>query len=65
MSSWKTTVLGVAGILIAVGTAAVAYFDGDVTTEFNIELFVAEITAALGLIMARDNDKSSEEVGVK
>lgn len=65
MKSWKTTVMGIAAILIALCTAAKAYLDGDPATEVNLELVISEIVAGIGFIVARDNDKSSEDVGAK
>jgi uncharacterized membrane protein len=68
MKSWKTTVLGVCAILIAVAGALVAVLDGDPTTTVNVESVVAAVVAGLtgiGLIAARDNDKSSEDVDAK
>jgi hypothetical protein len=65
MNSWKTTILGIAGILVAVGTAARALLDGDPATTINIEMTIAAITTGIGLIFARDNNKTSEDVGAK
>lgn len=64
--SWKTTACGVLGIVIAVCVGIRALIDGDPNTNLN----VGEIVAAAGVmlpsvaaIFARDNDKSSEDVG--
>lgn len=63
--SWKTTVAGVAAILTAVGSALTAMFDNDPATVMDIGATVAAIMAGVGLILARDNDKSSEDVGAR
>ena len=66
MKSWKTTVLGVCAILIAVAGALTAVLDGDPQTSVDVEAVITAVVAALagmGLIAARDNDKSSEDVG--
>lgn len=60
--SWKTTGAGVAAILVAVGAAIKAITDGDATTNIDIGALVAAVMAGVGLICARDNDKSSEDV---
>ncbi len=61
--SWKTTASGVATIIVALGTAAKAAFDGDPATNINFEATITAISLGIGLCMARDNDKSSEQVG--
>lgn len=50
----KTTVLGIATILTAAGTAIVAILDGDPATTFDMGTTIAAITAGIGLIMAKD-----------
>jgi len=65
MKSWKTTVAGVAAILTAVGAALTALFDNDPTPVFDVATTSAAVMAGIGLIMARDNDVSSEEAGAK
>ena len=65
MKSWKTTLAGVAAILTAVGAALTAAFDSDPATNIDIAVLLASVLAGVGLIMARDNDKSSEAVGTK
>lgn len=63
--SWKTTLLGIGTILSAIGPALVAAFDADAATNPNWPVLITAITAGFGLIVARDNDKSSEAVGAK
>lgn len=65
MKSWKTTVAGVGTILAAVGVAVAAQFDADPATVANWGAVVTSIVAGVGLMLARDNDKTSEDVGVK
>ena len=62
--SWKTTT---AGILAVVGGIVRFYFAakaGQVTEEA-ITTSLTAILSGIGLIVARDNDKSSEDVGTK
>lgn len=61
--SWKTTTLGICTIISAVSTAAVTYFKSGILPDFG--LLISAITAGIGLIKARDNDKTSEQVGAK
>lgn len=65
MKSWKTTGLGVAMILGSVAFAATALLDNDPTTVVDFKILYASIMAGFGLIAARDNNKTSEDVGVK
>jgi hypothetical protein len=65
MKSWRTTVLGVSTVMVVIGTAAIALLDGDPATTVDFGLIIAEITAGIGLILARDNKVSSEEAGAK
>lgn len=60
--SWKTTAAGIAAILVAVGTAIKALTDGDPTTSIDIGTLIAAVMAGVGLLCARDNDKSSEDI---
>lgn len=64
-SSIKTTLFGVATILTAIGAAAKAFLDNDPTTNFDLPSLITAVTAGIGLIMARDNGVTSEDVGVK
>src|SRR5688500_20255917 len=65
MKSWQTTLAGIAAIVAAIANAIVAQFDSDPMTVPDWPLVVAAIAAGIGLIRARDNDKSSEDVGAK
>lgn len=63
MKSWKTTIAGIAAAVGAAGTALSAYLDGDPATQPEWGIVVAAFAAAIGLFVARDNDKRSEDVG--
>lgn len=63
--SWKTTGAGIGAILVAIGSALSATFDADPLTVADWGAVIAAVIAGVGLIAARDNDKSSEEVGAK
>ena len=63
MKSWKTTLAGIASIVAAVATALSAQFDNDPNTVPNWTVVISLITAGVGLVLARDNDKTSEQVG--
>jgi uncharacterized membrane protein YhiD involved in acid resistance len=63
--SWKTSAAGVGAILVALGSALSATFDADPVTVPDWGALVAAIIAGVGLLAARDDDKSSEEVGAK
>jgi uncharacterized membrane protein YhiD involved in acid resistance len=58
-TNMKTTVLGIATILTAVSSAAIALLDGDPATTFDIGSVIAAITAGIGLIMAKDAEKKA------
>jgi uncharacterized membrane protein YhiD involved in acid resistance len=55
----KTTVLGIATILTAVSSALIAILDGDPATSFDIGSVIAAITAGIGLIVAKDAEKTA------
>lgn len=65
MNSWKTTTCGVLAIVIAVASALKAMWDGDPATVADWGVVGASVLAGIGLFASRDNDKSSEDVGVK
>jgi len=57
MKNMKTTILGIATILTAIASAAIALLDGDAATSFDIGATIAAITAGIGLIAAKDAEK--------
>lgn len=63
MKSWKTTLAGAAAVVAAVATAVSAQFDNNPATVPDWTLVIGMITAGVGLMFARDNDKTSEQVG--
>lgn len=62
-ASWKTTLAGIAALVAAITTAIAAQFDSDPATTAEWGIVITAVFAALGLTAARDNDKSSEDVG--
>lgn len=64
MKSWKTTsagILMIAGALTDIGFAIV---NKDISKP-EVMASITAIVGGVGLILARDNDKSSEDVGAK
>ena len=60
MKNTKTTLAGVGAILVAVGGALKALFDGDASTNVDLTTTIAAVTAGIGLIWAKDADKKPE-----
>ena len=54
MNNRKTTLAGIGAILVAVGAALKAAFDGDPSTNFDINSTVTAVSAGIGLILAKD-----------
>ena len=65
LGSWKTTLVGWLGFIGALVASLQAALDGNAETVPQWGVVVASLTAAVGLTMARDNDKSSEDTGAK
>jgi hypothetical protein len=63
MKSWKTSVTGIASVLIAVAGAVQLIFDGDPATNPDWNVTVAAVVAGIGLMTARDNSVTSEAAG--
>jgi len=62
--SWKTTVSGIMSIVCGGWSLIGApLLDNDPATTANFAAFIPVLIAGFGLISARDNDKSSEQVG--
>jgi len=65
-TSWKTTTCAILGILAAgITMIAVPLLDEDPATVAQWGAFGAMLAPLVGLLFARDNDKSSEDVGAK
>ena len=62
MKSWKTTTAGIGAILGSLSLIAKSIHDGDYS-QFGVA--ITGIMSGVGLLLARDNDKSSENVGTK
>ncbi|MGA0081882.1 MAG: hypothetical protein ACO3IT_08980 [Ilumatobacteraceae bacterium] len=58
--NWKTTLAGVGAIMVAVGGALKALFDGDPSTNIDLTATVAAVTVGFGLIAAKDADKKPQ-----
>lgn len=64
MGSWRTTAIGIAALLVAVGVQAQNLLDNDPETVFEFRDIGIALTA-LGLFTARDNKTSDEKAGAK
>jgi len=65
-SSWKTSAASVVFFLTNLGTLVLnPLLDNDPTTNPQWNLFFAAAAGAWGLWQARDDDKTSEQVGAK
>ena len=65
MKSWKTTLAGIAAIIAAIALALSHQFDTDPATIADWGAVFTAVAAGVGLLFARDNDKSSEKVGAR
>ena len=64
--SWKTTASGISAIVIAVFSMIVQPLtDNDAVTVPDYNVAITAILAGIGLLVARDDDKTSEEIGAK
>jgi len=57
MKNTKTTLAGIGAILVAVGGALKALFDGDPSSNVDFAATIAAVTAGVGLIAAKDAEK--------
>ena len=60
MKNTKTTLAGIGAILVDVGGALKALFDGDPTTNIDLTATIAAVTIGFGLIAAKDAEKKVE-----
>lgn len=65
MKSWKTTLAGIAAIVAAIALAIAHQFDSDPATVADWSAVITALTAGVGLVLARDNDKTSEQAGAR
>ena len=63
--NWKTTGAGIAAILVAVSAALTALTDNNEATTVDFASLLAAVIAGVGLICARDGDKSSLQLAEK
>ena len=59
MNNRNTTIAGIGAILVAVGGVLVSWFDGDASTAPDFATAIAAVVAGIGLIKARDAEKSA------
>ena len=64
-ASWKTTLAGVVQWAIVVLQQAQLMLDGVAETAPDWNIVVVSTTVMLGLLVARDGDKTSEDAGAK
>ena len=63
-ASWKTTLCGILTIAASgITLIGMPLLDNDPLTVANYEAFVAAVIAGIGLIVARDNNVTSEAAG--
>ena len=61
----KLKALGLASLIATLSTAAKLLLDGDAATNPDWTLVIAQVTAAWGLLVARQNNIDSETAGAK
>lgn len=65
IKNWRTTIVGFFMGLIICATQIIAALDNDPETVFEMGIFLSGL-AAMGIgVLAKDGDKSSEDVGIK
>ena len=62
MKSYKTTLAGIAAILVAAASVLTGLSDG---TAVDWTAVIGAVIAGIGLIAARDNNVTSEQAGAK
>jgi hypothetical protein len=65
LNSWKTTTVAFLLAANAIGSALVAVLDSDAATNPDWNLVVSLVAAAVGMLLARDADKSSQDAGIR
>ena len=64
MKSWKTTLTGLITLLITIMSGIKAVVDGDPATNVDINEVIGAVVG-IGLLFARDNNVTSEQLGLK
>ena len=62
MKSYRTTLAGIAAILVAAASVLTGFSDG---TAVDWTAVIGAVIAGVGLIAARDNGVTSEQAGAK
>lgn len=65
MKSWKTTLGGVISQLPVLWSQISSLFDGNAATNPDWAILMGSLAIIWALFQARDNNISSEEVGIK
>jgi hypothetical protein len=68
MNSWKTSLSGIAALLVALGALGKLIYDfvaGEPISAEQLSLTIVAISAAFTGLFARDNDVTSEEAGAE
>lgn len=60
--NWKTTTVACLAALTAISTAVSHMLDADPGTNPDWNLVLASVLTAVGLLFAKDSDKTSEEL---
>lgn len=63
-ASYRTTIVGIAVLLMASGQFLKALFDGDPATVPDLDAFLIAL-GGVGFLVARDNKTSSQDAGVR
>lgn len=61
--SWQPKMFAVLGLITALANAAKALMDNDPSTNVDIPMIMSQVAVCVGLFTARQDNKSSEQVG--
>lgn len=65
IKNWRTTIIGFLTGMMICGTQIIAALDNDPETVFNLTILLGGL-GLMGLgVVAKDGDKSSEDVGIR
>jgi hypothetical protein len=65
MKSWKTSVAGGSALLVIISTTVKQLTDGDPNTNPDWNVVIPLLFTGLIGLFSRDNDKTSEDLGLK